>query len=325
MSWKDRFLSSYTVVSEEQAARLQTPDRTCYTVGVRPPPSSDGPGTLDDFVQSILEIQTRWFGLRNTSPIIAFEVVRPVSESLRFQFVVPTKRLERKVRTQLSDEIPDVGFDSGLGGLPISEGDSIGGGLLTAGEEDWYPFRTDFSSPPTNALAALLHRHAIRDTNVVAQVLFQPLSSRSLRNRLWRRRAVKQRDYLRREKEKIWGSRSPTRREKRQADAVDTKIGTSRFWVCIRFLVVGAGEFTLSRVKELAGGFNRFENPETGQYFNMVVLRRLRRPLFVDFGRAVVDRRFGGWSRRFRCSAAELAGMISVPDRSQRNIQTGKP
>lgn len=325
MGWKQSFLDNHATLSGEEAEQLNQPQHNLYPVEVRPPREADTPAVLDDFVQGVLEIQNKWLGLKNTSPTAAYEIIRPKPDTLRFQYVAPTKRLERKIRTQISDQIPGAGFQTGSIKLPVKPGDSIGGGILTTGREDWYTFKTEFTDPPINAVSAILHRHAMQDTKIVVQVLFKPIAAKSLKNRSWRRRAVKQRSYLRREKEKIWGSSKPTPREKRQAKAVDQKIGNARFWTSIRLAVIGAGEHTPSRVKELAGGFNRFENPETGQYLNASTVNSLRRTRFIDFYRSIHNRIFGGWSLKFRTTSQELAGLVSLPDRSQENIRYSTP
>jgi hypothetical protein len=160
----------------------------------------------------------------------------------------------------------------------------------------------------------------MRDTQFVIQVVFRPVVGTPLRSWWWSRRAYKRIGYLRKEKEKLWGSRSPTPRERQQADAIEWKAGSPRFHVSIRFLTVNAGEYTRSRVKELAGAFNVFENPETGQYLNAVTVSVLRRSSLLRFGEAVADREFRQWSRRFQASTQELAALVSLPTVDQQNI-----
>ena len=316
----DPLRSNHVILSEPQAEHLQRSRNQWYTVEVRPPRNQDVPASLPNFVSGILEIQNKWFGLRNTSPIVAYEIRRPKPSELRFQYAVPTKRLERKVRTQLKDEIPEVSFSEGVSGLPVIPEDTVGGGLLTTGKDDWYPFITEFDSPPIDAVTALLHRHAMKDTRFVIQVLFRPIAGNPVRNWWWQKQAVHQHNHLKREKEQIWGTAQPTRREKRKADEIDSKAGNARFWTSIRFLIIGSHEYTPSRVKELAGGFNRFENPDTDQYFNAVTIQPFLENRLLDFAEAVADREFAGWSRKFRATTRELAGLLSLPNRSQKNI-----
>jgi len=325
MRWRQKILKSHISVTEAEANRHSQRLENAYAIAVRPPMSGDLPATLYNVVQGILEIQNKWLGFKNTSPTIAFEIHRPQCDKLRLQYVVPTKRLERKVRTQLSDQIEGIGFDTGTTQLPIELHDSIGGGILHCGIEDWYPFESEFSSPPSNALTALLHRDAMKDTKIVVQVLFKPIAARSPKNSWWRRKAVSQRDRLRGNGDVGPSGRTPSSRERKRAKAIDTKIGTARFWTAVRFAAIGAGEQTPSRVKELSGGFNRFENPDTDQYFNAEIIYRLRRSSFLDFYQAIHNREFAGWSRRFRTTPQELAALLAVPDRTQRNIQTAKP
>lgn len=312
---------TYTEVSDDRAERLAHPSPRLYPIEVLPPSTKGVPATLEGFVRGVLEIQTRLFGLKNASPTIAFEIHRSQNSRLRLQFVVPTKRLERKVRTQLSNEVPDVGFEEGVTGLPVLSGDSIGGGLVTLGRDEGYPLETRFDSPPMNSVVAALHRHAMRDTKFVAQIIFQPVAARPARDWWWKRQTYKTVSFLRKEKEQLWGSRAATPREKKQADLMERKAGVRRFWTCIRFAVIGAGEYTASRVKELAGAFNVYENSESGQHLKMETVTGLREKPFVEFYHGIRDREFGGYHRRFQASAEELAGLVSVPDRDQQNLR----
>jgi hypothetical protein len=313
-----RRLPSHTTVEEEQAEQLRF-GNGWYPVKVHPP-RNKCPETLTRTIRGVLELQTKWFGLRNTSPTAAYEIRRTTPDNLEFQFALPTKRLERKLRTHLKNAVPSIEFEPGNNGLPVTEEESIGGGLLTTGRKDWYPLRTDFDHPPANSLASALHRHAMQDTKIIVQVLFRPVIGQPLRS-WWRTRRTYQRiGHLRREKEKLWGSRPPTPREKQQADALEQKAGTTRFHTSIRLLIIGAGEYTPSRVKELAGGFNIYENPDTGQYLNAKTIHTPFTSRFIDFADAVRSRRFAGWHHRFHSSVPELAGLVSIPDRTQQNI-----
>jgi hypothetical protein len=325
MTLKTRFYTDHTALTEHQAQRLQTPHKNWYTVEVKPPKQHDLPATLNQFIAGIRELQTKWFKLRNTSPHIAFEIRRPHPETLKFQFAVPTKRLERKIRTQLSTQIPDIQFTDGVEGLPVTENITAGGGFLTAGRQDWYPFKTDFDNPPVNALASTFHRHAMQNTRFVVQILFKPVVGERIQHWLWKKQAYKQIRYLKKEKEQLWGSRSPTKREKRQADAIEAKAGNSRFHTTIRFAVINAKEYTKSRVKELAGAYNTYENPETGQYLDTVTVEALREQRIFDFLQAVTDRRYSGWGRKFQASLDELAAFVSLPSVDRENIRFAEP
>ncbi|MDY6778203.1 MAG: hypothetical protein SVU32_06030 [Candidatus Nanohaloarchaea archaeon] len=309
-----------TELTEEEADQLRV-GASGYTVQVIPP--GDGPATLDRFVKNIYEPQTKWLGLQNTSPVTCLEIRRTTPDAVRFQFTVPTKRMERKIRTQLTAEVPDVEFTEGSTGLPVSEGATLGGGLVTTGRLDRYPLATDFDAPPMNSVAAALHRHAMQDSSFVIQILFQPFVGQPVRSWWWKKRAYMRRNSLRKEKEKLWGTRQPTPRERQQADAIEDKAGSPRFTVSIRFAIIGAGEYTKSRVKELAGAFNVYENPETGQYLDAVTVTPFRESQLLDFGQAVAQQRFGGWSHRFQASTQELAGLLALPTINQENIATG--
>lgn len=320
MSLKNHFFHTYTELNEEEAEQLRTGTPGKYTVQVKPPKTTDPPATLDQLVRGITELQSGFLGLRNLSPTIAYEIRRDTPNTLSFQFTLPTKRLERKLRTHLLTEATCVEFDTGIDRLPVNRGDTIGGGMLTLGRLDCYPLKTDFDAPPTNSIASALHRHAMQDTKVVIQVLFQPVTGKPARRWYWRRRTHQRIGYLRKEKEKLWGNRPPTPRERNQANAVEDKAGTRRFYTAIRLLIAGAGEYTPSRVKELAGGFNVFESGETGQYLDAVTVTPVREARIVDFAESVAQREFGAWSRRFQASRSELAGLIALPTLNQENI-----
>jgi hypothetical protein len=166
----------------------------------------------------------------------------------------------------------------------------------------------------------------MQDTRFIIQILFQPVTGEPLRNWWWRKRGIQHRNYLKKEKKKLWGTIQPTRREKQQANSIDQKIGNSRFHVSIRFLIIGASKQHIpSRVKELASSFNRFENPVTGQYLNAVTIQSLRKTSLLNYAEAVAQRRYAGWSLSNRCTTEELAALLALPSHSQQNIRHAEP
>jgi len=322
MNW---LRNQYIELSEDEAGKLSAPSTGRYVVEIRPPWNKDIPATLDSALQKLLELQTKWFKFWNVSPVTSFEIHRFHPDSVRLQYTVPTKRLERKLRTGLSTAIPEIGFDEGSLSVPVSEDASVGGGMLKLGRMDYYPLNTDHSEPPNNDVVSSLHRDAMQDTRFLIQVLFKPVAGRSLGTWWNRKSAYRRRNYLRKNKESLTHSRSATPREKKQADRIESKAGNPQFHTSIRFLVAGAGEFTASRVKELAGGYNRFESSLTGQYLDTVTLRSIRRKPFKRFIRSVTERRFDGWNLKSRLSLPELAAVVSLPDIQQKNICYSKP
>jgi hypothetical protein len=86
------FQQTSTELNAPDAALLQTVGHDWYAVEVNPPRNSNTPATLDRFTRNIMEIQSKWLGLRNASPITAFGVRRPSPEGLRFQCAVPRGR-----------------------------------------------------------------------------------------------------------------------------------------------------------------------------------------------------------------------------------------
>lgn len=321
-----RFQHTHTSLSEADAERLTDPGAPGHTVEVKPPRNGDLPATFEEFVRGIMEHQSKYLKLWNTSPTVVYELRRSRASELRFQFTVPTTRLERKLRTHLTAQVPGVEFGDGATGLPVTEESTVGGGFLVPGRKDWFPFRTRFDDPPINALTAALHRHAMRDTRVVIQLLFRPVAGRSIRDWWWRRRAFQRRNYLKKEKEKLWGSRQPTPRERTQADQVERKAGLPRFHTAIRILVIGAGEYTPSRLKEIAGGFNIHEDLDSGQYFDAVTLTPLLESRLTGFADAVATRAFPDWALTFRTSIEELAALVTLPSRTDhKHIQYAQP
>jgi len=318
------FLPNHTQLEEEEAERLQKPHTQPYTVEARPPRQKDLPGALEEFIRGIHEFQTKWLGLRNISPGIVYEIRRTGSQ-LQFQYSAPNKRVERKIRTHLNQEIPGIQLVDGTNGLPVSEEMSIGGGLLTPGRGPWYPLKTGHASPPINSLASTLHHHAMQDTTVVVQILLQPVTGRPVRNWLWRKQARLEARNLRKEKEKLWGSVKPSKREKKKADLIEQKVDNTRFHTTIRFLIAGAGEYTASRVKELAGAFNAYESLETDQYLNASTIRSLRRSQFLNFAKAVADRQPRAWTSGLHTTLREAAALVTLPDHTQENIQYAQP
>lgn len=320
-----RLFPNYTIVDEATASRLQSPTTPGISIEVHPPRTDGLPAALDGLVASLLEIQSDWTGLRNTSPRIAWEIRRPRPERLRLQFTVPSRRLERKLRTQLPNEVPGVEFSPGRDGLPVEAGDTIGGGLLTTGRRDWYPLRTEFDQPPTNAQVAALHRDAMRQNRLVLQVLFQPLAGHPIRRWWWTRNAYKRVGELRNPTQSVLGDRPPTPRERNQAKAVEHKAANTRYRVSLRCVIMGAAEYTPSRVKEWAGSYNCWESDESGQYLDMVTAWSPLRHRLAKFAAAITDRQFSTWHRSFYLSPAELAPFLALPDRNQQNITYAQP
>lgn len=320
MTLLDRFRNLSIELTEEEAERLLNPRYSGYTVRAFTPSEADLPATLNGFIKAVNEPQTKWVGLKNTSPTIAFEIRRHQPNELLFQYAVPTKRLDRKIRTHLPNCLGDITLREGVTGLPVYEHASVGGGLLTTGRRDWFPIQTEFKDPPTNSIAASLHRHVLPQSRFVIQILFKPVAGQPIRRWYRNKRTYQEIGYLRKQKEQLWNSRPPTPREKNQANQIEDKAGTFQFKACIRFIFTDAGDYTRSTAKELAGAFNTFEDSSTGQYLDAVTVEPFRRSTYFDFLKAVADRRFAGWSRSFQLSIPELAGLVSLPDRQQKNI-----
>lgn len=325
----DRLFNYTAIVDEDTALSLSTGPADWYTIQVNPPVDQDSvPVTVTRFVREILELQSSWLGLRNSSPLSAFEIRRPRPDQAQIQFAVPTKRLERKVRLHLTESIPGIRFQTGVSGLPVSEGDTVGGGLLTVGREDMFPLSSEFERPPTNNVVAPLHRDAFPSERVVIQILFQPVAGRPLRRWLWTRKAYKRIGYLKKEKHAVspWVNRPATKAEKRQADTVEDKARNPRFNVAIRILLVGTQEdHVRSRVKEIGGAFNVYESSVTNQYLNTHTIKSVFPRRILKFAESVSHRRLDGWTLPFQAGIREVAGLVAVPTIEQRNVRRASP
>jgi hypothetical protein len=324
MQLRNRLRTTSVTPTESQVRQLRTTADTWHTVELHPP-ETDLPAALPELIDGIREKQTKWMGVRNTSPVIAFELRRPRDDRLRLQVAVPTKRLERKLRTQLAYAVPNVGFDTpGTDGLPVTTDTTIGGGWLTTTRRDWHRLRTDHDTPPMSSVVSGLHRHAMRDIQVVIQLLFRAVAGHRLRRRYRRWQADREIGYLRGKKERLWGRRPATAGERHQATAIEETIRQPQFDVSLRLLVIGAGDHTRNRIKELTGGFNTFDNHATGQSLRTIPARSIRTQPVVRFCNAVVDRQF---ERRyqFRLSRDELAAFVALPSHHQQNIQYAQP
>jgi len=316
----DRFGNSYVTLDNNTAKKLSHSPNEFRTVEVQPPEHEKLPATLNRFVKAITEYQTRLFSIRNTSPVVAYEIHRFTPEKLRLQFAVPTARLERKLRIHLNKEAPGFEFEAGTNQLPLNQGDTVGVSVLKLRRKDVYPLETEFETPPINSVVASLHRHAMRDSRIAIQVLFKPWAGQPVEKRLWHREARRESRNLRSEKVGMlpWTDRDATPREKQQARQIDEKAGSTRFSVSIRILVIGAGEYTVSRMKEVSGGFNIFANPETGQGFQTHTVRSIRDKTIIKSIKQFRDRKL---NQLFQISMPELAALVSIPDYEQQNIE----
>ncbi len=315
--------------TEEDIPILSAGSGTWYNVEVRPPMEADLlPESIPRFIREIMEIQSTFFGIRNASPLAAFEIRRHQPDNLQIQFSVPTKRLERKTRLHLSESIPSIGFQPGTSGLPITQGDTVSGGLLFAGREDMFPLQTSFDRPPTNHVVSALHRDAFSTERVIVQILFQPVAGRPLRRWLWTRRAYKRIGFLKKEKHAVapWMDRPATKAEKKQVDMVEDKARNPRFHVAIRILLIGTPEeHVRSRIKEIGGAFNVYESPRTNQYLNTQTIKSLFPRRVKRYAESVAKRRMDGWTLPFQAGIKELAGLTAIPDTQQSNLQRASP
>lgn len=317
-----RRLTSATTTIDDPAA--YQPEDQWQVVAVQPPRGSV-PATITPILQTLHTKRSGWFGVRNQSPTVVFELYRTSPEQVTVQFAVPTTRLERTLRTQLARHIDGISFTDGVSGLPVSEGITVGGALGTLRRQDWYPLQTRFDQSPMDTVVTALHRHAMRDTRMVLQVLAQPVAGHPVREWWWNRRAGKERTYLRKEKEHLWGNRRATTRERDKAKQLDAKRSGTHWRCSIRLLAIGAGEHTTSRVGEVGSTFAVYENAETSQALHAVPVRALREKRLRGFVRAVGQRRFGQWSRRFRATHGELGGLMAVPSSDHEHITTASP
>lgn len=321
-----RFTTDHLTVDAATAERLRHPATAGPTIAIQPPRADSVPATLPEVFQSLRETRTGLLGLGNRSPVIAYELRRQTTDTLRLQVSVPTNRLERTVRTQLQSRLPAIGFAPGSDGLPVAEGTAVAGATLSPAKAAYYPLRTEFPVPPMTHIAAALHRHAMQETEVVLQVLAQPIAGQPVRNWLHRLQGGKQMDYLTKEKEQLWGTRSPTQLEREQARQIEQKITQPQWRTSIRVLVMRPTEaYLASRIQEVANTVRIFERAASGQRLSTRHIEPLRTSELTRFVESVADRRFGTSSDAFRTSTAELAAVLSIPSRGQENLQHAPP
>jgi hypothetical protein len=257
MRLKDQVSKPYVHLDDDTARYLRMSPAKRRFVRIHPPIDEDVPATLPNVVKGIQEFQTKWFKLKNTSPTISYEIVRAPADRLTLQYSVPSHRLERKIRNHLHEAVPGIEYSVGSGSLPVIENDSIGGGLLTIGREDWLPLKTDHKSPPLNSVVTTLHRHAMQDTMYVIQILFKPIAGISPREWWWRRSARQYRNYLHNDKTGVLGSNKAPDRERAHARDVDGKFREARFTTTSRLLVIGGAEYTMNRMKAVGPDASR--------------------------------------------------------------------
>jgi hypothetical protein len=298
-------------------------------VEVLPPrDTGDVPASVPRFVHQVMELQTRWLGLVNASPVTVFEIRRHEPGRVRLQFAVPTQRLMRKIRLHLSEAVPGVGFADGVSGLPVSDGCVVSGGLLSLGRSDMFPLETEFDRSPVNNVIAALHQDAFPRESVVIQVLFRPVAGRPVRRWWWKRRAFKRVGWLKKEKHAVASirERPATRIEKQQARLVESKARSPQFDVGVRCLFVGTREdLVRSRVKELGSAFNVYESSVSNQYLDTYTVSAFSEDTIREFAAAVAHRLFDTQLFRFRLGIPELAGLVAVPTINQDNLRTASP
>ncbi|WP_207587094.1 hypothetical protein [Halomontanus rarus] len=311
----------------DTASRLQYPSNQHRVIELHPPPDQQAPTALPELFQALRTPRTDWTRVRNRSACLAIELHRPHPDTLHLQAAVPTARHERILRLQLADHVPGITFSDGISGLPVDTGTTVAGGLITTTHQDWYPLRIDRPNPLLNAVVAALHPHAMQDTRVVIQLLCKPVTGHPVRRWWWHRRSANHCVYLRKEKERLWGNRSPTNRERQQARAITHKSSQSLWWCSIRLFIAGQGatSHTQSRLQELATAFRGAADPETGQALTMRPVRPWRASELRRFCQAIADRRFASSSARFRITDAELGALASVPTRQQSNLTLSEP
>ena len=89
----DRLRYYTTNPTEDEAEYLRKPAVQSHTIEVKTPRNGDIPATLENLVKAVTELQSKYFGLLNTSPVAAFEIRRTHPDKIKFQFSTPTVRL----------------------------------------------------------------------------------------------------------------------------------------------------------------------------------------------------------------------------------------
>ncbi|MFC4359279.1 hypothetical protein ACFO0N_15135 [Halobium salinum] len=316
---------SQITASEEQAQQLQHSNKGWYSIQVRPPRETP-PARLDSVIRGATEASTKWFGLRNASPVIAYEIRRHRPGQLQFQFSTPSVRLDRKLRNHLTDAASTTEIqESSTNGLPVFEDETIGVGQAELLRRDWNPLETDFDSPPVNKLVGSLHQNAMQDTKFVVQLLFQPVAGHPVRRRWSRREAFNRGRKLRNKKQLLVGERTATPLEKKRAKLLEEKAAGPLYNVRLRVVAIGAGEYTGSRIRELAGCFNQYNHSESRQKLGVKRFKSVRSVSIFRLLKAVRDRQLSDLDAGFRASVEEVGALASLPDRSQSNIVEARP
>jgi hypothetical protein len=320
-----KLLRSQITASEEQAQQLQHTNKNWYNIEVRPPRETP-PARLDSVVKGTTEAGTKWFGLRNTSPVVAYEIRRHRPGQIRFQYSTPSARLDRKLRNHLMDAAPTAEIqDSSTNGLPVFENETVGVGQAKLLRRDWNPVKTDFDAPPVNKLVGSLHRNAMQDTKFIVQLLFQLVAGHPIRQRWNRREAFNRGRKLRKKKQLLIGERTATPLEKKQAKLLEEKAAGPLYNVRLRVVAIGADEYTGSRLRELAGCFNQYSHSESRQKLGVKPFKSIRSAPTFRLLKAVRDRELSDLDAGFQASAEEVGALASLPDRSQSNIVEARP
>ncbi|QIB75395.1 hypothetical protein G3I44_14490 [Halogeometricum borinquense] len=320
----DRFKQDRLELDEQRAERLQAPAWQGYVVEVRPP-RGHSVSDITSVLRTLRAPRTKWLGLKNTSAYIVFEIIRD-SRGLRFQYAVPTKTVERELRSQLHTVIPNASFHEGTSGLPVIPERAVAGGLVSTGRQSWYPLYTDHTQPVMNGVAASLHDDAMQDTSFVIQIVARPVATDAVRSWYRSRRTGMHITYLNKEKEQLWGRRSPTPLERRKAQAVETKMRAPLWQASIRCITVSypTNEALPARFYESVAGFSRMENDQTGQFLRPKPVQTWREASLYGFAQAVADRQFNGWSRWWYATSPELGALLTPPNIRQDNISAAR-
>jgi hypothetical protein len=324
MKLLDRFKHESAVLNEDTADQLEHPAFNGHVIEVRPP-RNHGTADITTVLRSLRKPRKTYLGLKNTSPIITFEIVRSGGR-LRFQYTVPTATYERELRSQLHTVIPAASFHEAKAALPVTKDRAIAGGILTTGRQSWYPLYTNHSQPVTNAIAASLHGDAMARADVTIQILARARTTDRLRSYYRGRRTGTHINHLKKEKEHIWGSRKPTSRERSQARLIEEKMRSPLWQASIRVLTISSPDNKAlpARFYETVTGYSRMEHDDTGQYLRPSPVKTWRESQLINYATAIAHRQFNGWSRWFYATSRELGALMAPPSIRQPNIPASR-
>lgn len=243
--------------------------------------------------------------LRHVDSNITFEIASD-SGTISFYFWLPNFTLERRARSQISAFYPKCNITKPREyfGIDIKNGDFAAGAYLKLKRHCLFPVRMDFEVDALNAITAPLT--SLRDgERAVLQFCMQPAR---IGLEYKAKKMAKQFRFEINSQGKKTLSRSL--RDTTAADLIEKKIGEKKYSAAIRILGFGKDKSISNIVHEVAGAFNIFTSPVTGNGFKVRQVPGRRMPKFVA---TMLTREATQFHCNGKLSASELAPMVHLP------------